>query len=132
MKCLIVEDVDFVTEMMTSHLADIAVADTATDGIEALDLFSRAITVREPYDFVCLDIHLPMMDGQRTLKEMRRMEAAADPPVRKAVVFMTTALSETTQMLEALLDGDSTDYLIKPVSREDLVTALKRSGLISV
>jgi two-component system chemotaxis response regulator CheY len=132
MKCLIVEDVDFVREMMVSYLADYAEIDTAVDGVAGLELFTRAIRENIPYDLVCLDIEMPNMDGQQALRQMRRIENEAASLAKKTIIIMTTALSGTKDITEALWEGDCSDYLVKPVNQEDLLAMLRKYGLINL
>ena len=132
MKCLIVEDVEFVREMMVFYLTGYAEIDTAADGVEALELFSQAIKENKPYQLVCLDIQMPNMDGQEALKQMRRIEQEAALPDNKAVIIMTTASTDTKDIEEAIWEGDSTDYLVKPVKPEDLMAVLKKYRLIEL
>jgi two-component system chemotaxis response regulator CheY len=132
MKCLVVDDVEFVREMMAFYLADFGTIDTAADGIEAVECFSKALNENNPYQLVCLDIEMPNMDGQQALKQMRLIEKeAAVQADKKTVIIMTTASTETNDMEEALWEGDSTDYLVKPVSPDDLIAVLKRHHLIA-
>jgi two-component system chemotaxis response regulator CheY len=130
MKCLIVEDNEFLrtqTEFFLDGLAEIA---TAGNGREAVDLFTNALAERNPFDLVLLDVMMPEMDGQQALKLMRQAEKQSGGAAKKAVIIMTTALSSVDAMQEALLEGDCTDYLVKPVRRDDLVALLNRNGLI--
>lgn len=130
MKCLIVEDVEFVREMMVLYLSGHAEVDTAADGVEALALFSKAIEEKAPYQLVCLDILMPRMNGQQALKQMRQLEKGAFDLKNKAIIIMTTASTETTDMEEALWEGDGTDYLVKPVNPDDLLAVLKKYNLV--
>jgi two-component system chemotaxis response regulator CheY len=132
MKCLIVEDIEFVREMMVFYLTGYADIDTAADGVEALELFSKAIAENKPYQLVCLDIQMPNMDGQQALKEMRRIEKETPALENKAIIIMTTASSETKDIEEAIWEGESTDYLVKPVSPDDLMAVLKKYRLIEL
>jgi two-component system chemotaxis response regulator CheY len=131
MKCLIVEDVDFVREMMVGYLTGYATIDTAADGLEALELFSQAIAEKSPYQLVCLDIQMPNMDGHQALKLMRKLENETSELQEKAIIIMTTASAETKDIEEALWEGESTDYLVKPVNPEDLIAVLKKYRLIA-
>jgi two-component system chemotaxis response regulator CheY len=132
MKCLIVEDVELVREMMALYLAAYADVDTAVDGIEGLELFSKAIAEKSPYQLVCLDIQMPNMDGQQALKQMRLIEKETDNLEKKAIIIMTTASEETKDIEEAIWEGESTDYLVKPVNSDDLLAVLKKYRLVEL
>ena len=122
MKCLIVDDDSFGREMLRSILAEYAdTIDTARDGAEALELFSQALAGGAPYDLVCLDILMPVMNGHDALKFMRGKEKEAGVREnREAVIVMTTALNSLEDIKEALWQGDCNNYLVKPVSRNDV------------
>lgn len=131
MRCLIVEDVDFEREMMEFFLADHAEIDSACNGEEAVELFTRALAEGRPYQMVCLDILMPAMNGQAALKKMRQAEAAAGAGAHKAVIIMTTAMNSREDMEEALWQGECTDYLVKPIILADLVALMRKYKLIS-
>lgn len=130
MKCLVVEDQEMVRELMVIHLMDYCEVDTAADGVEGVALFSRALEEQRPYQLVCLDIQMPNMDGQEALKQMRRLEMEDSNSQGKAVIIMTTASNEVTDIEEALWQGDCTDYLVKPVNPEDLLALLKKNKIV--
>ena len=63
--------------------------------MEAVDAFLMALEDGEPYDLVCLDIMMPVMDGYQALMGIRNLEKQNDIPKEKEVkVIMTTALNE--------------------------------------
>lgn len=131
MRCLIVEDNDFVraqTEFFLSGLADL---ETATNGKEAVEMFCQAMSEEKPFDLVLLDVMMPELDGQQALKLMRQAEKTNSAVLhKKTVIIMTTALHSVDDMQEALLEGDCSDYLVKPVRRDDLMAILARYELV--
>lgn len=129
MRCLIVEDNDFVRAQTEFFLSEVAEIETAVNGREAVDLFSRAIAEGRPFDLVLLDVMMPELDGQKALKLMRQAEKMEAARGKKTVIIMVTALSSVDEMQEALLEGDCTDYLVKPVARDDLFVLLRRYHL---
>lgn len=131
MRCLIVDDNDFLREGLKIFLADHAEIVTACNGREAVEQFSRALAAQHPFDLVLLDIIMPEIDGQQALKLIRQAEKENNSAQeRKAVIIMTTALNSLENMQEALWDGDCNDYLVKPVARGDLFTMLRRYQLL--
>lgn len=132
MRSLIVEDNDLARDMLEFFLADHAEVETAVNGQEAVERFTRALEEGERFDLVLLDIVMPEMDGQEALKLMRAAEK--DKGVGedgKTVIIMTTALHAPENMVDALWDGDCTDYLVKPVARADLMAMLRRYRLVA-
>ena len=95
MKILLAED-DFVTrKFMVNFLSKYGECDVTVDGMEAVDAFMMALEDEEPYDLVCLDIMMPVMDGYQALVAIRKLEKDKNIPEEKAVkVIMTTALNE--------------------------------------
>lgn len=131
MRCLVVEDEDFGREMIKCLLTDYADSiDTANNGAEAVQQFEQALSEGRPFHLVCLDILMPVMDGQEALKRMRQLEKGSTPPATKpAVIIMTTALDSLQEIQEAIWQGDCDDYLVKPISQDDLVALLHKFRL---
>ena len=47
--------------------------------MEAIDAFMMAIEEEDPYDLVCLDVMMPMMDGYQALKNIRDIPVTRGP-----------------------------------------------------
>jgi CheY-like chemotaxis protein len=76
MKTVIVED-DFTSRLLLQEfLEQYGAIHIVVDGKEAVEAMRSAMDAGEPYDLVCLDIMMAVMDGQQTLKEMRGLEAS--------------------------------------------------------
>lgn len=90
----------------------LSVSGEAADGLQALELAALA----RP-DMVLLDIRMPGMDG---LEVARHLALLPDPP---AVVFTTAHDEYAMRAFEAEAIG----YLLKPVRKEMLLTALERA-----
>ncbi len=130
MKILLAED-DFVTrKFMTSFLSKYGECDVTVDGMEAVDAFMMALEEDEPYDLVCLDIMMPVMDGYQALMGIRNLEKERDIPKEKqAKVIMTTALNDEKNVKMAFELG-CTVYSGKPIDQERFEQALKKFGLV--
>ena len=107
---LIIDDEDSLRRTLTRVLrsADCEVA-SAADVHEAL---RRLAT--DSYDLVFLDIRLPEMNGLEVLQNIRQTHP-------KLPVIMLTAHASLQSALEALRQG-ATDYLLKPITPETLVS----------
>jgi two-component system chemotaxis response regulator CheY len=129
MKILLAED-DFVTrKFMTSFLSKYGECDVTVDGMEAVDAFMMALEDGEPYDLVCLDIMMPVMDGYQALMGIRNLEKEQSIPPEKAVkVIMTTALNDEKNVKMAFELG-CTIYSGKPIDQDKFEQALKKLGL---
>lgn len=130
MKILLAED-DFVTrKSMISFLSKYGECDVTVDGMEAVDAFMMALEDDEPYDLVCLDIMMPVMDGYQALVGIRNLEKERNIPEEKvAKIIMTTALNEEKNVKMAFELG-CTIYSGKPIDQERFEQALKKLGLI--
>lgn len=103
LKILIVEDEPPIQSILKELLIDAGYeVVTASDGVEALELFQR-----DKYDLVLLDIMMPRLDGYGVCKAIR--ETGGTP------VIMLTALDEEEAQVKAFeLQAD--DYITKPFS----------------
>lgn len=130
MRILLAED-DFVTrKFMTNFLGKYGDCDVAVDGMEAVDAFMMALEEDAPYDLVCLDIMMPVMDGYQALMGIRNLEKERNIPKEKeAKVIMTTALNEEKNVKMAF-DLGCTVYSGKPIDQDRFEQALKKFGLI--
>jgi two-component system chemotaxis response regulator CheY len=129
MRILLAED-DFVTrKFMTSFLSKYGECDVTVDGMEAVDAFMMALEDDDPYDLVCLDIMMPVMDGYQALMGIRNLEKEQSIPPEKAVkVIMTTALNDEKNVKMAFELG-CTIYSGKPIDQDKFEQALKKLGL---
>jgi signal transduction histidine kinase/ActR/RegA family two-component response regulator len=113
---LLVDDDRASLDLMSAYLAN---ADLelvrATDGREAVRLAQEL----RP-EAIILDIRLPQLDGWQVLERLQR-----DPRTAGIPVIVVSVLDECAR---GLAHGASA-YLLKPVSRDDLTTALERVGV---
>lgn len=130
MKTLIVED-DFVSRrILQSILSPYGTCDIAVNGREALMAFLMAWDEGEPYDLICLDIMMPGMDGHETLRRIREIEQKrVIKPFEGVKIIITTALSEFNEIKRAF-ENQCDSYLIKPITKENLIATLEQLGLI--
>ncbi|MBI5543217.1 MAG: response regulator [Deltaproteobacteria bacterium] len=130
MKTLVAED-DFTGRLLLQTiLSTYGECHVAVNGKEALQAFQSARDSGHPYDLVCLDIMMPDMDGQESLRRIREIEEAGDARGLNSVkVIMTTALRDKTNVMTAfrnLCDA----YLVKPVDKALLLDHLRSLALI--
>ena len=130
MKILLAED-DFITrKFMSSFLSKYGECDVTVDGMEAVDAFMMALESGEPYDLVCLDIMMPVMDGYQALVGIRNLEKEQGiTPDKAAKVIMATALNEEKNVKMAF-DLGCTIYSGKPIDEARFEQALLKLGLI--
>ncbi len=130
MKILLAED-DFATrKFMDKQLSQYGECDVMVDGEEAVDAFMMALEDDEPYDLVCLDVMMPVMDGYQVLKAIRGIEAQRGISKKDSVkVIMTTALNDERNVKLAFELGCEA-YVGKPIDVEKFEKVLNKLGLI--
>ncbi len=112
---LVVEDEDFVREILADILGQAGYAVvTAAHGAEALERLEK-----ERVDLVLSDISMPVMDGYALYERVRARPEWISMPF----VFLTALGQQVRVRYGKELGVD--DYLVKPVSTEDLVVAVR-------
>lgn len=131
MKILVVED-DFASrQFLSKFLSQYGTVDITVDGLEALDAYLLAVNDNSPYDFICLDIMMPKVDGVKVLKAIRDYETSKGlTPDKRVKVVMTTALQETSLVKQSFEIGCEA-YAAKPIDTEKLIEVMQKLGLIN-
>lgn len=131
MKILIVED-DFASrKFILNFLKDYGDCDVTVDGMEAIDAFMMALEDEVPYDLICLDVMMPILDGYQVLKAVREIELEHGIGENKSVkIIMMTALNEEKQVKKAFELG-CTVYCAKPMDLDKLQNVMKKLKLIN-
>lgn len=130
MKTLLAED-DFASrKFMDKHLSQYGECDVTVDGEEAVGAFMMALEDGQPYDLVCLDVMMPVLDGYQVLKAIRDIETERGIPKENRVkIIMTTALNEERNVKKAFELGCEA-YSGKPIDVDRFEQVLKKLGLI--
>jgi len=111
---LIVEDEQHLADLYTDYLADSYDVITAYSGEEGLERISEEI------DVVLLDRRMLVVSGNEVLAEIEERSL----PCR---VAMVTAVNPDFDIIEMGVD----DYLVKPVTREELTEVVERRQKIA-
>lgn len=90
----------------------------AVDGAQALELFKR-----NDYDFVLMDIRMPVMDGFTATRAMREFETAAG---RRRIPIVVLSAEDTAVQVRVGATVGCTGYLMKPVSKATVLRAFHR------
>lgn len=115
---LVVDDVDMNLQVVRGMLKRThAVVDTARSGAECLE----KIAARR-YDIIFLDHMMPEMDGVETFERMKK--DTMHPNVGTPVIVLTA--NAIVGAKEKYLNAGFTDYLSKPILRNDLIDMLYR------
>ncbi|KAF2492138.1 hypothetical protein BU16DRAFT_105080 [Lophium mytilinum] len=91
---------------------------SARDGLEALETYKRACEdPGERFDFVLMDISMPVMDGLECTRLIRAFEEERKVP--PATIIALTGLASAQAQQEAMSSGVN-HYLAKPVKFQEL------------
>ena len=130
MRILIVEDDLASRRFLSKFLSTYGECDITVDGMEALEAFMIAWDEGKPYDLICLDIMMPNLDGEKTLKMIRDIEKQKGIEESERVkIIMTTALNEPDRVFKAFESGCEA-YASKPINTEKLIKVLRKLDLI--
>ncbi|MEM7530625.1 MAG: AAA family ATPase [Chloroflexota bacterium] len=91
-------------------------ADVAANGLEAIDAL-----MRQPYDVILMDVHMPEMDGLTATQRIRHNW----PPDKQPTIIALTA-DAMEQQKEAYLGMGMDDFVTKPIRISALMSALDR------
>ncbi|MBN8550853.1 MAG: response regulator [Deltaproteobacteria bacterium] len=129
MRVLIVEDEPTSARLLEATVAHFGNCERAANGQECFEKFCSAMDEGKPFDLIFLDIMMPGVDGQEALAAIREVEEGAGvAPDAGVKIVMTTALDDPQSLYHAHFSGCS-EYLVKPIRREDLLRTLKRLGV---
>ncbi len=126
MNIMIVEDDYASSLLLKKYLEKFGDVSTAENGKLALEMFVDAYKNEHPFDLVCLDIMLPLMNGQEVLVAMRDEENRRHiQGLDKAKIVMVSALNEAKQIMLSFKE-QCDGYLTKPVFYDKLMTELEK------
>jgi two-component system sensor histidine kinase/response regulator len=92
--------------------------DIAENGAIAVEKFKAG-----NYDFVLMDVQMPVMDGYTATREIRKWEQEQGREVTPIIALTAHAMKEDVQRS---LDAGCTDHLTKPIKRATLMEAVQK------
>lgn len=113
-RVLVADDNDLNRENLLEMLSEDHIVDSAADGTEALDLFSR-----EGYDLVITDLKMPRLDGMELLRNIKKIDS-------DAIVIVVTGYASVNSAVEAMKLG-AFDYITKPLKYDRVQLAVERA-----
>lgn len=130
MKILLAED-DFSTrKFMQKCLSKYGDCDVTVDGMEAMEAYRFGLEEEEPYDLVCLDVMMPVLDGYQALKGIRDIEKEkALDETKISKIVMVTALNDKRNVQKAF-DLGCDAFSGKPFDPEKFEATLSELGLL--
>lgn len=119
MRILVVDDAENIRKLIRIVLED---AGYKVDVMETVSEAQQKLADHE-YDIVMTDIVLPEISGMELLKSIR--ETSPDIPV-----ILMTGYPTVETASEAIRNGSTVDYLIKPFTTEDILKTIGRAAAI--
>lgn len=125
LRVLVVEDNPLSREILIKNLEDMGwVADGAGTGTEGLECIRRALAQAAPYDVVLMDWRMPGMDGLTAASLIKQSLSGSELPV---IIMVTAFGREVLADAAELPDAPFVDFLTKPVTPQQLVTAIQKA-----
>lgn len=118
-KVMIVDDHDMVRIGLKTYLSlesDIRVIGEAADGAQAIQVLDEDMQDDLP-DIILMDLHMPGMDGVQTTESIVQVY----PSIQ---IIMLTSFLDDEKVVKAVEAG-AVNYVLKTVSSEDLVAAIR-------
>ncbi|KAE8370584.1 hypothetical protein BDV27DRAFT_119243 [Aspergillus caelatus] len=113
--CLVVDDNDINLKILSTFLRKLGCSyETASDGLIALNKYKDT---RRRYDYVLMDISMPVMDGIQSTSHIRRYEKERN--LTPSRIMAVTGLGSAETLQEAMAAGVN-DYMVKPISLKAL------------
>ncbi|PYI11087.1 sensor histidine kinase/response regulator [Aspergillus sclerotiicarbonarius CBS 121057] len=112
---LIVDDNDINLKILATFLRKIGCAyETASNGLAAFEKYKGSA---RPFDYILMDISMPIMDGIVSSGKIREYEEQHSLP--RAAIMAVTGVASSEMQQQAFAAGID-DYLVKPLSLHDL------------
>jgi len=129
MRILVVDDDFAIRKIFGIWLKDIGTCECLQNGQEAVNAIKKAYEDNNPYDLVCMDIMMPVMNGIDALKSVRNYEKENNIPIGHGVkIIMTTAAASPKSIMGAF-NEQCEAYLVKPIEEEELLSAIQKLGI---
>ena len=105
-------------------LHKIADCQTVENGEEAIKAYRRAKKKKHPFDFILLDVTMPLLSGFEVLKIIRTgEEAVSNPPSKCTRIIIITAYKDS--LMENYNMGWD-EYITKPIDAGILIKKMNR------
>ncbi|MCO4781098.1 MAG: response regulator [Candidatus Cloacimonetes bacterium] len=126
MKILIVDDEEFICEILTEFLSDYGEATIVTEGTKAIPTYKEAIEKNEPFDLVYLDVMMPDISGLEILKQIQANEIDKSED-EKTKIIMITSSYDPDNFFDSYRGGCQV-FLTKPIRQNIIKEKLAQLG----
>jgi signal transduction histidine kinase/CheY-like chemotaxis protein len=112
---LIVDDNDINLKVLSTFMSKIGCSyDTASNGLVAVEKYRQT---QQKFDYVLMDISMPIMDGITASRTIREYED--ESLLDRCTIMAVTGVASSDMQQQAFAAGMD-DYLVKPLSLHDL------------
>ncbi|MCL2129546.1 MAG: ATP-binding protein, partial [Treponema sp.] len=131
-RCLVVDDVEINREIILELLSATNLSmEIAVNGVEAVDKFKS--NGEGYYDFILMDMQMPVMDGCTATREIRLIESsrtgAGQESLHKVPVIAMTA-NVMEEDIQRALESGMNAHLGKPIELETTLKVIKEQLLL--
>lgn len=135
LKILIVED-DFVSRtMLDKFLSEYGYCVIAKDGMEAIYAFEESYlsVPPHPYDLICMDIMMPIIDGLHASKKIREIERSkgVEGTLNETAIMITSAVQDPATIIRACYECGANYYFLKPLDFNKMKSQMQKIRLIT-
>ena len=122
MRILVAEDDPTIRQMMATLLSRCGFTCYAVDnGRSAVAAWEEQIREQHPFDFIFMDVQMPVMDGLAASRLIREKESVSGGHI-PIIALTAHAMAEDRQQC---LDAGMDDYLSKPIDLDVLLSLLE-------
>lgn len=120
---LLAEDDLKLCSQLMRILSKVAVTTCVENGQQAIETYEKAVKKKKPFDFILLDVSIPIIDGFEVLKAIRGAEEKANDHSASPVhIIMITAYRDS---LMEIYNMGWDDFITKPIEPEFLIKRMK-------
>jgi two-component system chemotaxis response regulator CheY len=102
----------------------------AVNGAEAVEAYRLAVGRKQPYNLICMDILMPVMDGHEAATTIRIYEDVQGIPFSARVkIFMISTVDDQDSIVRSAREACDA-YLVKPIDIGVLLSKLKSFRLV--
>lgn len=92
------------------------------NGLEGFDTYKAHVKQNQPFDFILMDIQMPVMDGLEATIQIRKFEEQNNLPPATIIGLSGNARDEYKQQA---INAGMNHYVTKPYRKEILFSLLK-------
>jgi two-component system chemotaxis response regulator CheY len=132
MRILIVDDENVSRKKMEIILRSFGSIQSVDTGIAAVTAFRTALLDKQPFNLISLDISMPVMSGDETLRQIRAIEKENRVEEgNRALIIMVTGVADRDTVKFCKSDGCD-NFIVKPFVRETVIAKLRAMGISQI